>query len=103
MALRQYLLVAVLLISTACVDRQAPVTNSSQCSDPLGLYTRVAYRSCCATHDRAYAIGGSEPDRLAADRALMLCVAQYSPEDAASMFTAVRLFGRSRFHYKEIP
>lgn len=100
---RSCLLAIVLLLSAACVDRQAPATNPSQCSDPLGLYTLVEYRPCCLAHDQAYAIGGAEPDRLAADRALMICVAQYSPDDAASMFVAVRLFGSSRFRYKETP
>lgn len=101
--MRRPLLIIMLLVAASCAGHQPPTTNPSGCSDPLGLYTLPEYRPCCLAHDQAYAIGGSEPDRLAADRALMLCVARRSPDDAASMFVAVRLFGSSRFRYKETP
>jgi hypothetical protein len=100
--MRRILLLGLVLASLSCAARtDSPRTNT--CSDPLGLYTATAYQPCCIAHDQAYAIGGSEQDRLVADRALYLCVRTTQPDDAASMFVAVRLFGRSRFHYKEHP
>jgi hypothetical protein len=95
------LLLAALLSGCAVKDPDAP---KQACSDPLGLYTRSAIQPCCIAHDQAYHNGGSERDRLAADTQMYTCIRDRGyPEDAESMFYAVRLFGGSRFRYKERP
>lgn len=94
-------LLAALISGCALRDQDAP---KQACSDPLGLYTGSAIQPCCVAHDQAYYNGGSERDRLAADTQMYYCIRDLGyPEDAESMFYAVRLFGRSRFHFKELP
>lgn len=93
----QLLFVAWLLIS-GCALRS---DTSSACSDPLGLYTDTRYEACCVAHDTAYRIGGLEADRHVADYELYECVGQFSQQDAETMYTAVRIGGKSRFHYRK--
>lgn len=91
-------LVLAFVLASGCALKGDP---SSACSDPLGLYTASAYELCCRMHDTAYRVGGTEEDRLKADQALYTCVRDRGSEsDAASMFYAVRLGGRDRFHYR---
>jgi hypothetical protein len=58
------------------------------------------YEQACALHDAAYEKGGTEQDRLAADRALRDQVSSYDPLWARIMYRAVRIFGRSHFNYE---
>jgi hypothetical protein len=90
---------ALCVVLAGCAARlDAP----NACSDPLGLYTSPSYEFCCRAHDVAYTVGGDESDRLTADKALYSCVRDRGSEsDAASMFYAVRLGGRDRFHYRK--
>lgn len=91
-------LILAFVLSSGCALRSE--SPRSACSDPLGLYTSQAYELCCRQHDTAYRVGGSEGDRLTADRALYVCIRERGSEsDAASMFYAVRMGGRERFHY----
>lgn len=81
-----------------------PVPQVEQsCSDPLGLYRDRSYQPCCVAHDRAYYVGGVEADRLAADTHLYYCIWRRSGSKAEAevMFYAVRIWGASRFRFKE--
>ena len=53
------------------------------------------WSDCCAAHDRAYWIGGTRQQRLAADRKLRDCVTCESNSRFLGnlMFTGVRIFG----------
>jgi hypothetical protein len=92
---------AALVLCVVLAGCAARLDAPNACSDPLGLYTDAAYQGCCRAHDDAYQVGGTEADRLIADQALYQCVATFNEDDADSMFFAVRLGGRSRFHYRE--
>ena len=95
--MKRRLLILVFVLASGCALREE---IGSACSDPLRLYTELAYETCCVGHDTAYRVGGTEADRLRADQALYTCVRDRGyPKDADSMFVAVRAFGASRFHY----
>lgn len=84
------------VLVTSCAARLEP----NACSDPLRLYTASVYQPCCVVHDADYLRGGTEMDRLIADQQFYRCLrVRGSDDDAASMFFAVRLGGRARFHY----
>ena len=68
-------------------------------------YKRKFDLPACA-HDRAYDVGGSEADRLRADRALLdvmlsLCTNGTQLLFAAFYYCMVRIFGRLFFRYDE--
>jgi hypothetical protein len=93
-------LLFVAVLALGCATKQVLVVagQPNGCSDPLRVFTE--YVACCNAHDRAYGLGGTEADRLQADQALYLCVAEMNENDAETMFYAVRLGGRSRFTYR---
>lgn len=96
--MRSALVLAFVLLTGCAARLDAP---KSTCSDPLGLYTASAYEPCCKAHDDDYKVGGTEDDRLEADKKLYRCVARWDEDDASSMFWAVRAGGKSRFHYRK--
>ncbi|MEL7212553.1 MAG: hypothetical protein AAGK92_07815 [Pseudomonadota bacterium] len=89
--------------------RDAPLTPfvSDGCSGGLSrIWNEVGadplpFESCCVSHDRAYHAGGSAMtargsyvERLAADRAFQMCVAETGGEVVSdALFQAVRLGG----------
>lgn len=56
------------------------------------------WESCCVTHDRAYAKGGTADERLAEDQKLYACVTGMGyPLAAGVMWVAIRPFGHPFF------
>lgn len=95
---RRLTLVLCVLVWSCAAKVHAP---ANECSDPLGLYTNMAYQPCCHAHDVAYRVGGKEIDRLTADKALYSCIRDLGyASDAESMFVAVRVWGASRFRWR---
>jgi hypothetical protein len=55
---------------------------------------KTLWRNCCVTHDKAYWVGGTYAERLAADKALRQCVAAVGePHIGALMLAGVRVGG----------
>lgn len=66
--------------------------------DHCTLWPDGNYGKCCERHDKAYFKGGTQCDRLAADRSLRECVRMKGhPWIAQIMYIGVRLFGAPWF------
>lgn len=72
-----------------------PFTTDGCSSFPDGTRAQQSlWINCCIRHDYAYWKGGTQAQRLAADKALQSCVAQVGePEIAALMLAGVRVGG----------
>jgi len=72
-----------------------PFTSDGCSAWPDGtLVQNRLWPRCCTVHDRAYWQGGTYDERVAADRALRVCVASVGePEVAAIMLAGVRVGG----------
>lgn len=101
-------LLALLLAVSSChagAGQAPPTLDPTQvtlngCSDPLRLYRSACYTTCCDAHDVRYAQGGDGEARLAADLALYRCIVDAGyPDDAATMYYAVRAWGWTRFRF----
>ena len=86
---------AVSLLLSACNSTIRPFASDGCSSFPDGNLTqRNLWLSCCTAHDYAYWKGGTYDDRLAADEALQMCVANVGePEIALLMLAGVRVGG----------
>jgi hypothetical protein len=77
-----------------------PFTTDGCSLFPDRLPGTAPYCSCCVEHDFAYWRGGTEAERLAADRALRQCVARATANRvlARSMYAGVRAGGSPYLH-----
>lgn len=91
------LLAAALLASCASLTTQPVPFTTDGCSlfPDRALVGRADWCDCCLAHDLAYWRGGTEEQRLTADRALRTCVAQKTGNHALAetMFVGVRAGG----------
>jgi hypothetical protein len=78
-----------------CADTLKPFISDGCSSFPDGtLQQNTLWLTCCYEHDRSYWKGGSYQERLEADRALRMCVAEVGePEIALLMLAGVRVGG----------
>jgi len=83
----------------ALADDLKPFTTDG-CSDfPNGTPSQQSlWLDCCVRHDLAYWKGGTEAERLAADRALQSCVAQAGEEKIAELMLAGVRVGGSPYY-----
>tara|TARA_R110000824_G_scaffold336_7_gene2126 strand:- start:35872 stop:36231 length:360 start_codon:yes stop_codon:yes gene_type:complete len=72
-----------------------PFTSDACSAFPEGTLTQnELWLDCCVAHDYAYWKGGTKQERLAADQALKVCVAEAGePEIALLMLSGVRVGG----------
>ncbi|GAA5173251.1 hypothetical protein GCM10025771_00300 [Niveibacterium umoris] len=102
-SLRRLLLLACLLAAgnspLAWADTLKPFETDGCSRFPDGTAAQqTLWRDCCVRHDVAYWIGGTESDRLDADRALEQCVAAVGePAIATLMLAGVRVGGGPYF------
>nr|WP_255771538.1 FAD-binding oxidoreductase [Microbulbifer guangxiensis] len=85
----------MLLASPIFAEAIAPFTSDGCSAFPDGTLAQQAlWLDCCTSHDYAYWKGGTDEERLQADRALQQCVAEVGePEIAALMLAGVRVGG----------
>jgi hypothetical protein len=83
----------------ALADDLKPFTTDG-CSDfPNGTPSQQSlWLDCCVRHDLAYWKGGTEAERLTADRALQRCVAQTGEEKIAELMLAGVRAGGSPYY-----
>lgn len=89
------ILLPLLLATPASGMELAPFTTDGCSAFPDGtLEQQSLWVECCIRHDLAYWKGGTYTQRLAADDALQVCVADVGePEIAAVMLAGVRVGG----------
>ncbi len=92
------LLFALLLVAAqgCAADKQLRPFTTDGCSEfPDGTPSqKTLWRSCCIEHDRAYWLGGTYAERVAADKALQQCVASVGEARiGALMLGGVRVGG----------
>lgn len=80
---------------TACATTLRPFTTDGCSLFPDGLANhKNLWLECCIEHDKAYWLGGTYDERIAADKALKNCVLQTKePEIAKLMLKGVRVGG----------
>lgn len=92
-----FALITISLIACAStpVEELVPFTSDGCSSFPDGtLKQRELWLSCCVAHDKAYWMGGTYDERLAADKELEACVEKVGePEIAKLMLAGVRVGG----------
>lgn len=89
------LLLLMLVALPVAAEPLHPFTSDGCSAFPDGNWQQQQlWLDCCTAHDLAYWQGGSEAQRLAADQALRLCVAEVGePQIAALMLAGVRVGG----------
>ncbi len=89
------LLLLMLVALPVAAEPLQPFTSDGCSAFPDGNWQQQQlWLGCCTAHDLAYWQGGSEAQRLAADQALLLCVAEVGePQIAALMLAGVRVGG----------
>jgi len=89
------LLAALFVSSGALADKLRPFESDGCSVFPDGTFSQKAlWLSCCTVHDLAYWQGGTYEQRLNADKALEVCVAEVGePEIAVMMLAGVRVGG----------
>ena len=90
------LLAALTLAACASVKSLAPFTTDGCSLFPdRSLAGRTDWCDCCLAHDLAYWRGGTEDERLSADRNLRTCVEQKTKNHALAetMYLGVRVGG----------
>lgn len=85
----------VTVFLSACSSTLAPFASDGCSSFPDGTFKQSElWLGCCTAHDYAYWRGGSYNERLEADKALRMCVADVGePEIAVLMLAGVRVGG----------
>jgi len=93
--MRIMFIIFVTLPAVVLADQIKPFTSDGCSVFPDGtLAQRQLWLSCCTAHDRAYWQGGTYEERLAADKALKLCVEKAGEAEIAFlMLTGVRVGG----------
>lgn len=94
------LLLSLLALSTpSYADRLKPFVSDGCSSFPDGtLSQKELWLSCCQRHDYAYWKGGTQEQRLEADRALEVCVSKVGDSRIALLMLAgVRVGGMPYF------
>lgn len=90
-------LIALMLVPQGCAtdNRLRPFATDGCSEFPDGTPSqKTLWHSCCVEHDRAYWLGGTYAERLAADKTLQRCVASVGePHVAALMLGGVRVGG----------
>ncbi len=87
----------VFLLSDALQDA---ATNGCGPEGFGGVVPDFCFEECCNDHDKFYARGGTEADRLKCDPVLYECCKEEGPDWLASIYyQAVRRFGSGSFNY----
>ncbi|MEJ2455349.1 MAG: hypothetical protein P8103_14500 [Candidatus Thiodiazotropha sp.] len=91
--------ILMIMSSPSWSDTLKPFTTDGCSMFPDGTYKQQSlWMECCIRHDIAYWQGGTEGQRLDADRALEQCVSQVGePEIAKLMLAGVRVGGSPHF------
>lgn len=93
------LFIFVLLFSIAAFAQTPRTIPADFVDDGCSLFPDCDYGDCCAAHDRAYYVGGTEKERRQADKKLYKCVRAkkgfYHKIIAPVMYLGVRIGGVS--------
>ncbi len=94
-SVHDYLLIALLFLSSAQAGELKPFTSDGCSAFPDGTWEqRTLWLTCCTAHDYAYWKGGTFAQRVEADEQLRSCVAQVgNPDIARLMMMGVRVGG----------
>jgi len=89
------LLLTLVCVLTGCSSQIKPFVSDGCSSFPDGTFKqRDLWLQCCTAHDVAYWKGGTYNERLEADKALQMCVADVGePKIAKLMLAGVRVGG----------
>jgi hypothetical protein len=69
-------------------------------SDGCTLFFDGNWRDCCVSHDKSYWQGGTQEERLEADKKLKECVSKHGhPYIASFMYMMVRIGGSSKMPF----
>lgn len=91
----QFFRVIVSILLVGCTSTLKPFTSDGCSSFPDGTFNQgELWLQCCVAHDLAYWKGGTYNERVIADKALQMCVAEVGePEIALLMLAGVRVGG----------